>query len=103
MTFPLPDDIQIEIFRYQHAITGAKSASAAEVTGGIIADEMGLGKTLTMLAAITESLERALTYARFLTRIDESGRGIWAAKSTLVIVPSTCTYDEFRSTAAVDI
>lgn len=68
-----------------------------------MADEMGLGKTLTMLAAITGSLERALTYARFLTKIDESGRGIWAAKSTLVIVPSTCTYDGFKSSAVADL
>lgn len=53
---------------------------------------MGLGKTLMMLSAITGSLGRALTYAQFLTKVDSSGRGIIAAKSTLVIVPSTCVY-----------
>ncbi|XPS70549.1 hypothetical protein M3J07_002764 [Ascochyta lentis] len=74
---------------YQHTITGAKSISATETTGGIIADEMGLGKTLTMLSAITESLNRAFAYAKFVTNVDPSGRGIIAAKCTLVIVPST--------------
>jgi SNF2 family DNA or RNA helicase len=74
-----------------------------EVTGGIVADEMGLGKTLTMLAAITASLDSALTYARFLTKIDGSGRGVWAAKSTLVIVPSTCMYGGSKSSATSDL
>ena len=74
--------------RFQHVITGARSPSAKECIGGIVADEMGLGKSLTMLSAITGSLDRALTYAQAMTNVGPSGHGVIAAKSTLVVVPS---------------
>lgn len=76
---------------YNHLITGAKSPHAKECPGGIIADEMGLGKSLTMLSAITGTLDRACTYAQSMTSIGSSGQGIIAAKSTLILVPSACT------------
>ncbi|KAF2642209.1 hypothetical protein P280DRAFT_396724 [Massarina eburnea CBS 473.64] len=82
---------------YRHIITGARSPSAKECVGGIIADEMGLGKSLTILSAIAGSLDRAFTYARTMTNIDASGRGIIAAKSTLVIVPSALLIESWIS------
>jgi hypothetical protein len=82
---------QLLTSRFQHIITGAKSPYAKECAGGVVADEMGLGKSLTMLSAITGSLASALNYARAVTSINDSGRGIIAAKSTVIVVPSART------------
>ncbi|KAH8722371.1 SNF2 family N-terminal domain-containing protein [Phaeosphaeriaceae sp. PMI808] len=78
---------------YKHVITGARSTDAKQSLGGIIADEMGLGKTLTMLSAITGTLDRAWHYAQTMTNIGTSGNGTIAAKSTLIIVPSALLID----------
>ncbi|CAO2650533.1 Nn.00g018250.m01.CDS01 [Neocucurbitaria sp. VM-36] len=80
---------------YNHLITGAKSPYAKECPGGIIADEMGLGKSLTMLSAITGTLDRACAYAQSMTSIGSSGQGVIAAKSTLILVPSALLIDSW--------
>lgn len=55
-------------FSFEHAITGMRSLSVSDETGGgILADDMGLGKTLTCLATIIRT-------AQIATRFWESGR-----------------------------
>ncbi len=58
--------------------------------GGILADDMGLGKTLTMIASIVGSLLRAEDFAQRKLSGGEETR--IPVKSTLVIVPSVCSY-----------
>ena len=76
---------------YQHIITGSKSRDPQDTYGGVLADDMGLGKSLVMLSAIAGSLDPALTYAKALTSAPGSTDDpVIAAKSTLLVVPSTC-------------
>lgn len=78
---------------YQHLITGAKSRDPQDFYGGVLADDMGLGKSLIMLSAIAGSLDPALTYAKTLTSAPGSTDDpVIAAKSTLLVVPSTCKF-----------
>ena len=75
---------------YQHVITGAKCQDPQNTWGGIIADDMGLGKSLTMLSAIASSTALASDYARSETcRTRNYDDPVIAARSTLIVVPST--------------
>ena len=75
---------------YQHIITGAKSRDPQDTCGGILADDMGLGKSLMMLSAIAGSIAQAFDYAKSLTSLPGiSSDPIIAARSTLLVVPST--------------
>lgn len=60
--------------------------------GGILADDMGLGKTLTIVAAIVSSVSDAESYANNMSQNTKmtQAAGKIPAKSTLVIVPSSC-------------
>lgn len=75
---------------YRHQMTGATNALPESTKGGILADEMGLGKTLVMICAIAGSLKAAFEYARSLTTPGDGQSDVLAAKSTLVVVPSSC-------------
>ena len=78
---------------YQHLITGAKSREPQAFYGGVLADDMGLGKSLVMLSAIAGSLDPAFTYAKTLTSApDSTDDPVIVAKSTLLVVPSTCKF-----------
>ena len=81
----------LNMFRYRHAITNAKSRiQLPETGGGILADEMGMGKSLSILSLITKTLEDAHNWAA--NRSASSTDGISSAKrvfrATLVVVSS---------------
>ena len=77
---------------YQHAILGSRKLTKPEPSrGGILADDMGLGKTLTMISAITMSLNEAQTFvgSQYNMQTGSGPPNIRKASSTLVIAPSS--------------
>lgn len=65
-----------------------------------MADDMGLGKTLTTLSSIVQSLESARVFGHDSVNQSDpvsyrllSGKVV--AKTTLIIVPLSCTFQEF--------
>ncbi|KAI9666217.1 MAG: hypothetical protein M1821_004152 [Bathelium mastoideum] len=81
---------------YRHTITGAKSPSPSDVSGGILADDIGLGKTLTVLATILSSIPSAVEFAvgAFDKGFAENS-GLIPSKTTLIIVPSALLIDSW--------
>ncbi|KAF6824281.1 DNA repair protein rad5 [Colletotrichum musicola] len=92
------NDDDEEASYHQHVITGFKSTTPLETTGGIIADEMGLGKSLVMLSIIAGSLDRAASFRDDL--LNKRGCGhdrLFPEPSiaTLVVVPSSLLIDNW--------
>lgn len=81
--------------RYTNAITGDERVKRPmELGGGILADEMGLGKTLTMLSAISRTIDEAKNFARNYQNSKHLsvGQTLIASRATLVVVPSPCKF-----------
>jgi len=78
------------VFRYQHAITGAKTRIIqSETGGGILADEMGMGKSLSILALITKSMDGASQWAhKEHSNVSTDKPSERRSQATLVLVPS---------------
>ncbi|KAM0802320.1 SNF2 family N-terminal domain-containing protein [Usnea florida] len=84
---------------YQHTILGSRRLKKPEPSrGGILADDMGLGKTLTMISAITMSLNEARTFigSRYDMQTGSGPPNARRASSTLVIAPSSVLLDAWK-------
>ncbi|CZR56386.1 uncharacterized protein PAC_06274 [Phialocephala subalpina] len=82
---------------YTHCITGEERTELPmEIGGGLLADEMGLGKTLTMLSAISRTLDEAKNFANnYRGSYHTAEQGLVASRATLVVVPSPLLLNEW--------
>ena len=83
--------------RYINRLNGLKTLQKPAEYSGLIADDMGLGKTLTILSAISGSLEKARKITdEALVKLElqpQNGKNAeYPSRSSLVIVSTPCKY-----------